>query len=302
VDAGLLLTEGPWRHRYVTANGCRFHVAQAGPDDTGAPLVLLLHGFAQCWQAWTAQLTALAAAGHRVAAVDLRGYGASDKPPRGYDTATLAADAAGVVRSLGAARAVVAGSGWGAWIAWSMPALQPDATAAVAALGAPHPLLARGPRAWRSLTPAAARTVAAVQVPVLPERAVRDGSLVDQVVTQWSAPGWATPEVLDAHRAVMRVPFTAHAALEYYRWAVRSLPRPDGRAFDAALRRPVTVPVLQLHGAQDGAVPVAAARASARWAGSRYRWSLVPGAGHFLSEEAPEQVSALLLDWLAELG
>ncbi|MGH8894731.1 MAG: alpha/beta fold hydrolase, partial [Actinomycetes bacterium] len=70
----------------VAANGARFHVAVSGDG----PLVLLLHGFPQFWWAWRHQLPELAAAGYRAAAMDLRGFGASDKPPRGYDPRTLA--------------------------------------------------------------------------------------------------------------------------------------------------------------------------------------------------------------------
>ena len=73
------------------------HVAEAG---TG-PLVILLHGFPEFWWSWRHQLPALAAAGMRAVAVDLRGYGDSDKPPRGYDLWTLAGDVAGLVRALG---------------------------------------------------------------------------------------------------------------------------------------------------------------------------------------------------------
>lgn len=300
VDAADLLDDGPWRHRYVTANGCRFHVAEAGPADGSAPLVLLLHGFPQTWRAWKHQLVALPAAGYRAAALDLRGSGASDKPPRGYDTATLAADAAGVVRALGASSAVLAGSGWGGWVAWASPALQPATTAAVASLGEPHPLLPlREP--WRVLTPSAVRHLARSQVPVEPEWAVRDGSTVEQVLRDWGAPGWATPAVVAEHAAALRVPFAAHAAMECYRWVVRSRVRPDGRALASALARPVEVPVLHAQGAEDGAVVARAARRSGERAGSAYRWAQVPGAGHFLGEEAPEAVSELLVDWLGEL-
>ena len=95
VDSSVVLVAGPWEHRYVAANGARFHVASAGEG----PLVLFLHAFPQFWWTWRRQLTALAEAGYRAVAMDLRGYGASDKPPTGYDAPTLTADVAGVIRS-----------------------------------------------------------------------------------------------------------------------------------------------------------------------------------------------------------
>src|SRR5499427_8966225 len=98
--------DGPWMHRYVNANGNRFHLAEAG----AGPLVLLLHGFPEFWWAWRHQLTGLADAGYRAVAVDLRGYGASDKPPRGYDTPTLAADIAALVTALSERDAMVVGN------------------------------------------------------------------------------------------------------------------------------------------------------------------------------------------------
>ena len=93
---------GPWTHRDVTANGTRFHLATLGEG----PLVLLLHGFPEFWWTWRHQLIALAEAGYRAVAVDLRGYGGSDKPPRGYDLITAAADAAGLISALGEANAM----------------------------------------------------------------------------------------------------------------------------------------------------------------------------------------------------
>src|SRR3954451_1131617 len=129
---------GPWQHRHVAANGARFHVAETGPAH--GRLVLMLHGFPELWWSWRHQLPALAEAGYRAVALDLRGYGASDKPPRGYDTITLAADVAGVIRALGETGATIVGHDWGGWLAWSMPGLAPRETTAVAALSMAHPL------------------------------------------------------------------------------------------------------------------------------------------------------------------
>jgi pimeloyl-ACP methyl ester carboxylesterase len=303
VDATHVLHDGPWRHRFVSANGARFHVAEAAPADTAAPLVVLLHGFPQMWWCWRAQLPALAAAGYRAVALDLRGYGASDKPPRGYDTPTLAADVAAVVRSLGADRAVVVGHDWGGWIAWSMPALQPSVTRAVAAVSAAHPLdLQRG--IVRSLGQLRAlHSVGRYQLPVAPERALtRDVGTVEKLLAAGGGAGWPSPDddLVEAYRQAMRVPFVAHSAMEYFRWVVRSTVRADGRAFRAAVDRPVTVPVLQVHGTADPVVLPRTARASRRWAAGRYRYEELPG-GHFLPEERPDDVTWLLLDWLGGL-
>jgi len=301
-DSSVVLVEGPWQHRFVSANGGRFHVAEcAPPDQPDAPLVLLLHGFPQFWWAWRHQMTELAAAGYRAVAMDLRGFGGSDKPPRGYDAFTLAADVAGVIRSLGASRAVVVGHGWGAWIAWAMPALEPRTTRAVAVLGTAHPL-----RTFTALVDPrnviGLRHVLAFQAPVHPERQLVTGSLVSELLERWSGPGWPSPEETERYEEAIAIPSVAHSAMEYYRWAFRSRVRTDGRRFTQALRHTVAVPVLQLHGALDGQVPPAQARGSSRWVRGDYSWHLLEGAGHFLAEEAPEQVSGLLISWLAELG
>src|SRR2546421_11933254 len=121
-DESSVLIDGPWSHRFVSANGTRFHVVEAG---TG-PMVLFLHGFPEFWWAWHHQVGLLAEAGFRAVAVDLRGYGASDKPPRGYDGYTMAADVAGLIRALGERSAVLVGSGYGGAVAGAPPPVPPQ--------------------------------------------------------------------------------------------------------------------------------------------------------------------------------
>lgn len=305
VDVSETLIEGPWRHRFVAANGARFHVAEAG---TG-PMVLLLHGFPQFWWSWRHQLPALAAAGYRAVALDLRGYGGSDKPPRGYDTITLAADVAGVVRALGETSAVIAGQDWGGWLAWSMPALAPRETRAIAVLSMAHPLTLRSALAHDRAQRRAWRPVLEFQVPVRPERRLTREDLVAELLERWAGPqtpgrprAFPDPVAVDVYRRAMQVPFVAHSAMEYYRWAVRSVPRRDGRRFAAAVGERIAVPVLQLHGEQDPLVLPATAVASHARAGGRLTYELIPGAGHFLPEEEPDRVTAALLTWLAGLA
>jgi pimeloyl-ACP methyl ester carboxylesterase len=297
VDASYVLLDGPWEHRFVAAGGARFHVAEMGDG----PLVVLLHGFPQFWWAWRHQLATLAASGFRVAAMDLRGYGASDKTPHGYDTITSAADVANVIRSLGEPEAVVVGHDWGAWVAWSMPTLEPRVTRAVGALSMPHPArmraaVVRSPAQLRALA-----WLAPQQVPFWPERYLTRPAYVGQVLRGWSGPGWPGEEEVERYSAALRIPFVAHSAAEYYRWLLRSQPRRDGRQFRAGLQPPITVPVLQLHGSGDPLMLPASARGSDAHVDAPYELHVLPGAGHFLPEERPSQVSDLLLTWLDAL-
>lgn len=299
-DASSVLVKGPWEHRFVAANGARFHVAEIG----SGPLVILLHGFPQFWWAWRDQLIALSGAGYHVAAIDLRGYGASDKPPRGYDTFTLAADVASIVRSLGESNAAIIGHGWGGWIAWSMPAMEPAVTRAVGALGMAHPRVLR--RASFS-SPAQMRAntyLAGLQRPFVPEHQMgRSPAYVEHLLDAWSAPRslWPPRDLALRYAAAMALPFVAHSAAEYYRWVVRSQLRLDGRRFAHCVKSPINVPVLQLQGDQDRAVMPALAPMSSAYVQGPFEQHFIAGAGHFLPEEAPQQVSSHLVTWLNSL-
>ncbi|MDR3068217.1 MAG: alpha/beta hydrolase [Cellulomonas sp.] len=301
VDASVLLVDGPWRHRFVTANGSRFHVAVAGPDEREAPLVVLLHSVLGFWWSWRHQLVALADAGYRVAAMDLRGTGASDKPPSGYDVPTLVADVSGVVRSLGADDAVVVGTGTGGDVAWAVPALAGDVARAVAVLAAPRPIDPDGTTRY-STTARAARFLVYAQVPGLPERSLTRGDLLSRLLDAWGGvPGWPDAETLAVYRDALRVPFAAHSQLEQLRWLTRSPSRADGARLRAALLEARPVPVLQVHGAHDGLRSGRQALSTAEAARytTAYRFETVTAAGHFPAEQAPGLVSTLLTDWLS---
>ena len=294
-----IYVDGPWSHRPVTANGTRFHVAETGEG----PLVLLLHGFPQFWWTWRAQLPALSAAGFRAVAADLRGYGGSDKPPRGYDLITAASDAAGMIRALGEANAVVVGHDWGGLIAWTMATYFPKVVRRLAIVSVGHPLRMRA----TLLTDAVRRGAGSgqtfgFQLPVLPERRlVRHEALqVGRMLRAWSGPGWPDQEAERRYRAAMCIPSVAHSALEYHRWFIRSRLRSDGMRYAHRMRAPVQAPTLQLHGALDICVPPATARGSGRYVDAPYRWRLIDGAGHFLPEEQADRFTAELCHWLAD--
>jgi pimeloyl-ACP methyl ester carboxylesterase len=297
-DASIYL-DGPWSHRSVSANGTRFHIAEAGDG----PLVLLLHGFPEFWWTWRSQLTSLSEAGFRVAAPDLRGYGGSDKPPRGYDLVTAASDAAGLIRSLGEANAVIVGHDWGGLIAWTTAAYFPKVVRRLAVVSVPHPLRLRGAVLADPLGQGRSSGYAlGFQLPMLPERQLlRDGAQrVGRMLAAWSGPGWPDPATERRYREAISVPSVAHSALEYHRWFLRSRLRPDGLRYARVMRRAIQAPTLHLHGAMDGCILPSAARGSGRYVDAPYRWRLVDGAGHFPHEERPERFNSELVSWLAD--
>ena len=297
-DATSVLLPGPWTHRDISANGVRLHAAEAGRG----PLVLLLHGFPQFWWTWRSQLTDLAAAGFHVVAPDLRGYGASDKPPRGYDLPTLSADVAALVRALGEQEAVVVGHDWGGLLGWTMAALHPRSVRRLVVLSMAHPRQLRAgmtdPAQRR-----ASRYALGFQVPRLPERRLTraDDDPVADLMQRWSGPAWTrTPDFADAvdrYRAASRIPQAAYCAMEYYRWAARSQLRPDGLRYARRMSAPVTAPTLQLHGTVDPCVLVDTARESGRYVAGPYEWREFPGIGHFPQEESPDEISRAIADW-----
>jgi pimeloyl-ACP methyl ester carboxylesterase len=124
------------RHsRIIEANGQRIHVVVEGEG----PLVILVHGFPESWYSWRHQLSAIAEAGYRVAAPDMRGYGRSSKPRAVHDyrITELVGDLVGLVHAFGEEQAIVVGHDWGALIAWTAAWTRPDVFRAVAALSVP---------------------------------------------------------------------------------------------------------------------------------------------------------------------
>ena len=272
---------GPWNHRNLTARGTRFHVALAGPEAPSGSglLTLLIHGFPECWWTWRHVIPALAQAGHRVAALDLRGFGGSDRPPSGYDLVTLAQDIAAVVRSLGHERAVVIGAGLGGQVAWALPHVAPDLTRAIVPVGAPHPLALRSLRS-RALSGPALQ-YASLQVPGLAERRLRSRSALEGLLRSWAGPHTREAVAEEA-------PYYAE---------LRNLML--SRAETAALERPVTVPVLSVQGQLDPVQPAQAYARDTHHVTDNLRQATIRRSGHFPQEEAPAELVRALMPFLA---
>jgi pimeloyl-ACP methyl ester carboxylesterase len=289
-----ILINGAWQHTDVTANGARFHLALGTRFDDSRRLVLLLHGFAEFWWAWRHQIPALDRAGFAVAAMDLRGYGASDKTPRGYDPRTVAADVTGVVRSLGHRQAVIVGHDWGGMAAWATAAFGPAQVRALGMIAAPHPLAFPWRRGGSSL--------AFFQLPILPERRFMadDGAYVERLLRSRAAPDRDWLSAIDArhYRDALLLWPSPHCALEYQRMFVRDQVRPAGRVYRRALRRPLAVPLLSVHGQHDSLLPVNAMTAAERYVTGRHDLVSLPGVGHLPHEEDPDACNQTLLRWL----
>lgn len=127
---------GDITHRTIEANGIRLAIAEQG----NGPLVLLCHGFPESWYSWRHQLKALAEAGYRAVAPDMRGYGDSDRPEQieRYTLFHLVGDMVGVLDALGERQAVIAGHDWGAPVAWHAALMRPDRFRAVIGLSVPY--------------------------------------------------------------------------------------------------------------------------------------------------------------------
>jgi pimeloyl-ACP methyl ester carboxylesterase len=282
----------------LRANDHDFFALAEGQED--GPLVLLLHGFPELSRSWRHQLPALAAAGYRAVAPDLRGYGQSGKQGP-YDPRTLASDAAGLVRALGRERAVVAGHDWGGAVAWATAVYQPAAVERLVVMNCPHPGVMADELRSSPRQMLRSSYMFFFQLPWLPEwaltrrgaaavgRALRGGSHVREA--------WPREETAHYQRAFLE-PGAAHAALGYYRAIFRSplSLRRDGRA------HPIAAPTLVIWGASDrflGRETVEPAKMAPYFTpGNVPELRFVEEAGHFVQSEAPARVNAELLAWL----
>lgn len=279
---------GPWVHRDLSVNGTQLHIVETG-NLRARQAIVLLHGFPQFWWCWRHVLAELADFDQRVVAVDLRGFGGSDRPPNGYDLLTLSRDVVGILTAVGATRAVVAGSGIGGSVAWLVPHLAPELVHAIMPISAPHPLQLRS-RVGALVTPAAA-TYAYFQVPFLAAGTLRSGRLVRALLSGWSAREGRDTVMAEAARygEVLHAPFAAECALRPLR-ALRRLSRAERRL----LRQRVRCPVWSLRGGADRVLGPAAYARDADFTSAALTQIVIPGAGHFVPEEAPAAVAGAL--------
>lgn len=293
-------TVPPWDDALVShahadvGGGVKLHYAEAGRG----PLVLLLHGFPEFWYTWKNQIPALAAAGFRVVAPDLRGYNLSDKPAgvAAYDGEVLAADIDGLVRALGEERAHVVGHDWGAAVAWLFAMRFPARLRRLAILNVPHPAKFLGAlKTWRQLKKS--WYIFYFQIPWLPERGMRArGYAAVRAVLRRDPvrPDAFSPEDVKRYVEAAAQPGALTGAINYYRALRRRTP---GQA--ATLFRRIEDPVLVLWGEQDRYLGAELADPDPAWV-PRARVVRLPQASHWVHWDAPEEVNRRLIEFLRE--
>ena len=292
---GAALPAGAWREGRARVGDATLHYVEAG----AGPLELLLHGCPDSPHTGRFQLPALAAAGHRVVAPFLRGYGASSRPDdvASYRLDALADDVAGLVAALGAATAAaVVGHDWGGSVAWRLAAREPRLVERLVVVNSPHPrtLLRalRSPRqqrrSWYMLF---------FQLPRIPEWLLGAHHLAvlhRSILAEVRRPGAFTDADWAWQRAALEPPGALRAAIDYYRAAARGMLA--GRR-DARAGGPVTVPTLVLWGDRDHfLLPELAERQAA--CATRVTVRRFPQAGHWVHWDAADDVTAVLLAWL----
>jgi pimeloyl-ACP methyl ester carboxylesterase len=322
-------------HRTIEGNGIAIHFAEAG----SGPVVLLCHGFPESWYSWRHQLKALAQAGYRAVAPDMRGYGQTGQPEAidAYTLFHLVGDMVGILDALGAPQAVVAGHDWGAPVAWHCALLRPDRFRAVAGLSVPF--IPRGAKRPTSAMPQSesslfyqlyfqAPGVAEAELGRDPRATIRrllysgsgdvprrsDNTLGDQApgmvprtggfltrtINPPTLPAWLSEADIDVFaKEFGRAGF--RGGLNWYRNIDRNweLLAPFAGA-------KVTVPALYIAGDRDLVVKFPKMDQLIPnlklFVPALTKTIMLPGCGHWTQQERPDEVSAALIAFLRELG
>lgn len=262
----------------------RFALLRAG---SGSRLLILLHGFPDHPPTFEKLICALAEGGYDVAAPWLRGYAPSTLAGP-YDVERVAEDALELATQLGRERFVLVGHDWGAISAYAACSLAPSRVAAAVTLAIPHLLTFRGAR----------QALLSAYIPLLAGpfgaelAGAQDFALVDLLWRRWS-PSFALDETRRrALHACLRASWPA--PVRYY----RALLLPSAHSARRLATMPIGVPLLHLHGAEDGCVAAATGQHQARYFSGPFASELCAGAGHFLAAEAPLWVAERTLSWL----
>jgi pimeloyl-ACP methyl ester carboxylesterase len=277
-------------HGYATSEGgVRIHYATLG---TG-PLVVMIHGFPDFWYSWRHSMAALSDK-FQVVAIDQRGYNLSDKPKgvESYDLRLLVGDVAAVIRHLGRDKATIVGHDWGGMVAWQFAMNLPQMTENLVILNLPHPsgLL-------RELRSNPEQIANSEYARTFQRQTPRDAAVFfGRPMTAETLSSWVTDPVARKRyiEAFERSDF--EAMLNYYK---RNYPGASGGDMPAVPPFPkVTAPVLMFHGLGDRALHRNGLSGTWDWVDKDLTIVTVPGAGHFVQQDAADLVTSTMQWWL----
>jgi pimeloyl-ACP methyl ester carboxylesterase len=279
------------KHGYAQSEGgVRIHYATLGEG----PLVVMIHGFPDFWYTWRHQMAALADR-FQVVAIDQRGYNLSDKPAgvENYDVRLLVGDVAAVIRHLGRDKATIVGHDWGGVVAWQFAIALPKMTENLVILNLPHPNgllreLRTNPDQIRNSEYARNFQSKSATDPTI----FFGRPMTAQAMSAWVRDPAARQRYVEAFE---RSDF--EAMLNYYK---RNYPRGSGADAPAPPDLPkVNVPVLMFHGLADTALDANGLSGTWNWLEKDLTLVTIPGAGHFVQQDAADLVTSTLQWWLS---
>ncbi len=281
--------------RMVPVNGLELHTIVAGPLD--GPLVVLLHGFPECWYTWRKQIKPLVEAGYRVVAPDQRGYDLSDKPHgiHHYRLEALSADVVELIRSYGREKAIVVGHDWGGVVAWHLAMFHPEVVEKLIVMNAPHP--ATYLREIRS-NPAQQRKswyVGFFQIPIVSDELLGHDPIESaRFFFRRNAINQDAFSSFDIHvmATALAQPDALTGMINWYRAAVRYRSALDNL-------RPIDRPTLLIWAEDDAALGRSLTYGLEPWV-SNLKVHYLSRCGHWVQNEAPEEVNAQLLAFLKD--
>jgi epoxide hydrolase 4 len=286
-------------HGYVDVGGIRLHYAECG---AGNDLVILLHGFPECWYSWRHQLPVLGKRYH-VVAPDMRGYNLSDKPigVQNYRIELLVKDVVGLINHFGRDKAVIVGHDWGAAVAWAVAQRHPEVVSKLVAMQVPPPAAWRANFTLRQLRHS--WYMFFFQLPRVPEwwAGSNDFARVDKMYRETSVrPDAFSESDIAIYKEALRQPGALTSSINYYRANVfRSLLRGGAETPNQASGR-IRVPTLFIYGEHDVAVLPETVRGVSRFVDAPYREVRIPDSGHWVQNEAIAEVNKVLMGFLGD--
>lgn len=267
---------------YVDSDGVKIHCVTAGQG----PLLVLIHGFPDYWYTWRKQIPELAKH-FQVVAMDQRGYNLSDKPEGvdNYKTEKLVGDVAAVVKHFGADKATIVGHDWGGMVAWSFAMTHPDQVDRLVILNLPHPKCLMRELANNPEQQANSQYARNFQSPD-----------ADKKVTVELLVMMRNPEDREAFTEALKRSSMA-GMLNYYK---ANYPREPYTDSDSVQFPKIKAPVLMIHGLGDGALLPGALNDTWKYLDNTLTLITIPEAGHFVQQDAADQVTDAMVKWLAK--